>query len=109
MMPLTMSPKMLSEAIRRKKKKMYESEPEMTGTSPVPDMDAQDIYDVEQAGRIEGTLMTPEKINSDVDNLGLDGNIGVNADEKARLGRLRKYFSGLNMWAHQDKMMGMME
>jgi hypothetical protein len=60
-----MSPSALSKSIREKKKKMMRSEPEMIGTSPTPDMDAQDIWDAEKAGQIEDTVDSPKKINAD--------------------------------------------
>jgi hypothetical protein len=110
MMPLTINHQMLSRAIRDKKKKMMTSEPEMVGTSPGPDMNAQDIYDVEQAGRIEGTLDSPEKINADLTNIDemekYDG-VGVSPEDKKRLDRLRMYMDGLQMWAPGEKMMRM--
>ena len=85
------------------------TEPEMTGTSPTPDYNAQDIYDLEQKGRIEGTLMSPKKINADLTNLDdpYDG-VGVSPVEKARMGRLRSYIASLDMWSPKDKM-GMMK
>lgn len=108
MMPLTINHEMLSRAIREKKKKLMTSEPEMVGTSPGPDMNAQDIYDVEQAGRVEGTLESPEKINADLTNIDenekYDG-VGVSPEDKKRLGRLRMYFDGLSMWRPGEKMM----
>lgn len=86
---MLMDPAKLSEVIRRKKKKMMEAEPELIDTSPVPDMNAQDVWDMEQKARIESTLMTPHKINAD-DKLdeGYDG-IGIAPDEKKRMSRLR--------------------
>ena len=108
MMPLTINHQMLSRAIRDKKKKMLTSEPEMVGTMPGPDMNAQDIYDVEQAGRIEGTLESPEKINADLTNIDemekYDG-VGVSPEDKKRLDRLRMYMDDLKMWAPHEKMM----
>lgn len=88
----------LSAAIRMKKKKMLEADPELIGTSPVPDMNAQDVYDMEQKGRMESTLMTPPKINADdtMMNESYDG-IGVSPQEKARMPRLRAYLDSLDM------------
>lgn len=87
----------LSEIIRMKKKKLMESEPELVGTSPVPDMNAQDIYDIEQRGRIESTLDSPHKINADdKQGMGYDG-VGLSPEEKTRMGRLRSYFNSLGM------------
>jgi hypothetical protein len=89
---------MISKSIREKKKKMISSEPEMIGTSPTPDMNAQDVYDIEQAGRIEETLMSPHKSNSDVTNadLSYDG-VGLSPEEKKRMGRLKSYLDGLDL------------
>jgi hypothetical protein len=105
MMPLTISNSMLSKSIREKKKKMMESPPEMIGTSPTPDMNAQDIYDVEQHGRVEGTLMSEDKINADLTNIDemqtYDG-VGVSPEQKKRLGRLRLYLDSLPMWASNE-------
>lgn len=87
----------ISEIIRSKKKKLMESDPELIGTSPTPDMNAQDVYDMEQQGRIESTLNTPHKINAD-DKLdtGYEG-VGLSPEEKARMGRLKSYMSSLDM------------
>jgi hypothetical protein len=108
MMPLTINHSMLSKAIREKKKRMLTEEPEMVGTNPGPDMNAQDIYDVEQAGRVEGTLMSPEKINADLTNIDenekYDG-VGVSPEDMRRMDRLRGYFGSLSMWAPGEKMM----
>jgi len=108
MLPLTINHQMLSKAIRDKKRKQMTSEPEMIGTSPGPDMNAQDIYDVEQAGRIEGTLDSPEKINADltnIDEMQTYHGVGVPPEDKMRMDRLRKYMDGMNMWAPGEKMM----
>lgn len=114
MMPLTMNHSMISKAIREKKKRMMTSEPDFIDTSPTPDMNAQDIYDIEQAGRVEGTLMSPEKINADLTNIDemekYDG-VGVSEEDKKRLGRLRMYMDSLPLWAPNEggMRMGMMK
>jgi len=59
----------ISKSIRDKKKKMMTSEPEMVGTSPVPDMNAQDIWDTEKKAYIEDKVKAPEKINADETNM----------------------------------------
>jgi hypothetical protein len=96
----TLSNEKLSKIIREKKKKMMEEPPEMVGTEPSPDMNAQDIYDVEQHGRVEGTLLSPKKINADLTNIdafeSYDG-VGVSPEEMKRMGRLRKYFNSLKL------------
>ena len=96
-----MDAKMISQMIRMKKKKMLEADPELIDTSPTPDMNAQDVYDMEQKGKIEGTLMTPHKINSDDAMMDMSEeesmNVGVSADEKKRMGRLRMYIDSLDV------------
>ena len=88
----------ISEAIRMKKKKMLEASPEIADTSPVPDMNAQDVYDMEQKGRIEETIDAPHKINADdaMMDMKYDG-VGLSPEEKMRMGRLRSYLDGLDM------------
>lgn len=90
--------KKLSEIIRMKKKEMKNAEPELIDTSPTPDMNAQDVYDTEIKGRIEGTLMSPKKIDADetMMNNDYDG-VGLSPDEKKRMGRLRSYLDSMNM------------
>lgn len=88
----------LSEVIRMKKKKMREADPELIGTSPTPDMNAQDVWDMEQKGRIESTIMSPPKINADDTMMdeSYDG-VGVSPEEKKRMPRLRAYLDQLDM------------
>lgn len=93
-----MEPKKLSQIIREKKKKMLEAEPELIDTAPTPDMNAQDVYDLMQKGRIEETLDTPPKINAENAELNEDANIGVTAEDKMRMVKLRKYIDDLDMW-----------
>lgn len=99
-MPLSLSPSQISKSIREKKKKLMTSEPDLIDTSPTPDLNAQDVYDLEQQGRIEGTLMTPEKINADVTNAesisGYEG-VGLSPEEKTRMGRLRKFLDSMDL------------
>lgn len=93
-----MSPEKISEMIRMKKKKMMEAPPEIMDTSPTPDMNAQDVYELEQKGRIESTLMSPKKINADetMMNESYDG-VGVSPEQEKRMGRLRMYIDSLDM------------
>lgn len=95
---LTLSNEAISKAIREKKKKMAMSEPELVGTSPVPDMNAQGIYDTEQKARVESTLMSPKKINADETMMDekYDG-VGLSPEDKMRMGRLRKYMDTLEL------------
>ena len=97
---MLMNPKKISEVIRMKKKKMLEADLEIIGTSPVPDMNAQDVYDLEKKGQIESTINAPEKINSDDAMMAMGGeadNVGVSEDEKKRMGRLRSYIDSLDV------------
>lgn len=95
---MLMDNRKLSEVIRMKKKKMLEASPELIDTSPTPDMNAQDVMEVETAGRIESTLDSPKKINADETmlNESYDG-VGLSPEEKARMPRLRKYLDGLDL------------
>ena len=88
----------LSEIIRAKKKKLMTAEPEIAGTSPVPDMNAQDVWDLEQKGRIEETLNSPHKIDArdTMMNDSYDG-VGLSPEEKTRMDRLRKYIDTLDL------------
>lgn len=108
MMPLALSNSMISEMIRKKKKKMMTSEPDIVDTSP--DMNAQDVYDMEQAGRIEDTLMSPKKIDADLTDIdaeeSYDG-VGLSPEEKKRMDRLRSYFDSQMSWSNSK--MGMMK
>ena len=90
---------MLSKArIREKKNKLKSSEPELIGTSPVPDMNAQDVYDLTQKARIEDTLDTPPKIDADntMMNESYQG-VGVSPTEMGRMERLRKYLDSMDL------------
>lgn len=95
---LTLSNEAISKAIREKKKKMATSEPEMVGTSPAPDMNAQDIHDTAQHARIEMTLNSPKKINADetMMNESYQG-VGNSPEEMGRMSRLRKYIDTLDL------------
>lgn len=88
----------LSEIIRMKKKKMLEADPELMDTSPTPDLNAQDVYDLEQKGRIESTLMSPKKINADETMMdeSYDG-VGISPEQKMRMPRLRAYLDTLDL------------
>lgn len=75
-----------------------ESDPELVGTSPVPDMNAQDIYDVTQKGRIEETLDSPHKINAKDTNMDMTyQGVGESPEEKGRMARLRMYLNSMGM------------
>lgn len=55
----------LSKIIRAKKKMIKNAEPGIVDTSPVPDMNAQDVWDMEKKGQIEDTVDADPKINAD--------------------------------------------
>lgn len=90
--------KMISEAIRMKKKKMMNAEPELVDTDSRPDIDPNDMYDIDQKARIEETLDTPKKINADetMMNESYHG-VGVSPEQKTRMGRLRMYMNKLDI------------
>lgn len=91
-MNLALNASAISKSIREKKKKMLTSAPEMVGTAPQPDLNAQDVYDLEQQGRIESTLNSPKKSDSRLDQGGYDG-VGESPAQKKRMGRLRSYMT----------------
>ena len=96
---MLMDPKMLSAAIREKKKKLLSEPPEMTGTSPKPDMDAQDVWDMEQTSRIEQTIPMSGVHPSDSDEAMLmdsDHTAGITPEQKRRMVRLRAYLDSMN-------------
>lgn len=97
---MLMDPKKMSEMIRMKKKKLLTSEPDVVDSSPHM-MNAQDVEDNKQLGRIEATLDVPPKINSDDTVMDMsEGDaetIGLTADEKKRMGRLRSYFDKMDL------------
>lgn len=98
---MLMDAKKLSEVIRMKKKKMLEADPEIMDTSPTPDMNAQDVYDMEQKGRIESTIDAPEKINSDDAMMAMSKeesmNVGPSEDEKKRMARLKMFINSMDV------------
>lgn len=106
MQRFVMEPKVFSRMIREKKKKLAESDPTIMDSSPVPDMDAQDVYDMEEQGRIEETLNTPHKINADQTDMDETyAGVGVTPVEKSRMMRLRKYMDGLDLYAPKSRSM----
>ncbi len=98
MMPLAFSNVSLSKSIREQKKKRANKEPELVDTSPGPDLNAQDIYDIDQDARIESTLNSPEKSNADetMMNETYHG-VGLSPAEKKRMGRLRSYMETMEL------------
>lgn len=89
-----MDAKKISEIIRMKKKKMMSAEPDLVDSGLQPDMNPNSIYDNDVNARIQSTIDAPKKIMADDI---ADDNVGLSADEKARMPRLRKYLSTLDM------------
>lgn len=89
-------PKMLSKMIRDKKKAREMADPEVVSSEP-DTMNAQDVEDTKQLGRIETTLDVPEKSNSDEANMDMSegdaATAGLTDDEKKRMARLRNYMT----------------
>lgn len=95
-----MDPKKLSMLIRRKKNSLLSEDPEVKDSSPHM-MNAQDVEDNKQLGRIEETLDVPEKSDSDETNEEMSekdaGTVGLTSDEMKRMGRLRSYLNSLDL------------
>lgn len=99
---MLMDPKKLSALIRMKKNKLLSGEPEVADSEPHM-MNAQDVEDNKQLGRIEATLEVPEKSNSDESMMEMSESdsqsAGLTADEMKRMKRLRAYFDMLDLAA----------
>lgn len=97
---MLMDPKKLSMLIRKKKNKLLSSEPEV-GSSEPHMMNAQDVEDNKQLGRIEQTIDVPEKSNSDDKMMGMSDHdaetTGLTSDEMKRMTRLRSYLNSLDL------------
>jgi hypothetical protein len=97
---LLMDAKKLSQLIREKKKKLLEADPDVVSSEPAT-MNAQDVEDQKQLGRIETTLDTPPKINADDTMMDMSetdaATAGLTEDEKKRMGRLSSYFDTLDL------------
>lgn len=97
---MILDPKKISEVIRAKKKKLLLAEPELVDTDLRPDMNANDMADVEMDARIQSTLKTPPKSDqreadaamSDEDAM----TMGLSEKEMGRMSRLRKYLDTLD-------------
>lgn len=99
---MLMDAKKMSELIRNKKKKIMESDPEVVDTDARPDMTPMDVHDMKMKARIEDTIDAPHKINAEdtaMDESDSDAmTAGLTAEEKTRMGRLRKYMDNLETW-----------
>lgn len=87
----------LSELIRMKKKKMMMEDPEVTQRSPIPEMNAQDVWDTEKKAYVETMIDSPEKINADETSLNEPSDEEIQMMDKARMERLRKYIDTLDV------------
>jgi hypothetical protein len=85
----------MSEIIRNKKKKLLEDAPEV-GTSEPASLNAQDVHELEENGRIEATLNSPEKSQSAVVPEDAN-NVGITEEQKKRMGRLRGFIGTLSV------------
>lgn len=95
---LMMSDAEISKIIREKKKKMAKSEPDFIDTSPTPDMNAQDVHDMEQRGRIESTLGSPKKSSSDEAMMNeMYQGVGMSPEQKTRMARLKKSLASMSL------------
>jgi hypothetical protein len=98
---MMMDPKKLSMLIRAKKNKLRSSEPDIASSEPHGYMNAQDVEDNKQLGRIEDTLEVPEKSmseNTEMKESPEDANtVGLTSDEKKRMSRLRSFLDMLDM------------
>lgn len=97
---MLMDPKKLSALIRQKKNKLLSSEPDLASSEPAT-MNAQDVEDTKQLGRIESTLDVPEKSNSDDTDMAMSQSdaetVGLTDEEKKRMGRLRAYMDSMDL------------
>lgn len=97
---MMMDPKKLSALIRNKKNKMLSGDPDVVSSEPHM-MNAQDVEDTKQLGRIESTLEVPIKSNADDANMAMSQSdsetIGLTSDEKKRMGRLRAFMNTLDL------------
>lgn len=84
--------KKLSALIRARKKARMSDPPDVASSEPMP-MNANDVEQLKQDGRIEETLQSPEKTDADWSNVNMSeaeaSTIGLNPDEKKRMARLR--------------------
>lgn len=98
---MIMDSKKISELIRQKKKKMLEATPELVDTDAKPDQNPMDLYNTDQDGRIEKTLMSPHKIDArDTDLAQSEGDalsVGLTDEEKGRMKRLRGFIDTLEL------------
>jgi hypothetical protein len=97
---MMMNPKRLSELIRKRKRELTEGEPEVVTTNPMP-RNADDVATLRDKARIEATLNTPEKSQSnETDGMSEEDalTLGETSEQKTRMARLRRYFDSLEAW-----------
>lgn len=98
-------PKRLSELIRSKKNKLLGADPEVVDTKAP--MNANDVANIMDSGRIEETLGSPEKSNSDKTNAEMSeaeaSTVGLTPDEMKRMARLRNYLNDIDLSEDNDQ------
>jgi hypothetical protein len=92
-------PVRISDIIRRKKKAAMEAEPELVDTDSKVDVNPMDAMNLQMDADLKHTLDVPERRDArehqpegeEADNMGLT------AEEKTRMARLRKMFEGTEL------------
>jgi hypothetical protein len=92
-----LSASQISKAIRMKKKALMSKEPEIVDTSPVPDMNAQDVWNMEKDGYVEDKLGSPKKISASESALEEPGEDILESKRMQRMARLRSYLDGMSI------------
>ena len=98
---MVLDAKKLSEAIRMKKKKMLSAEPELVDTDAIPDVNPQELMDMQMESRMENTLKSPERMdarNTEMDQSEHDADgMGETTDEEKRMGRLKRMLEAMDL------------
>lgn len=98
---MVLDAKKLSEAIRMKKKKMLEAEPELVDTDAIPDVNPQELMDKQMDARMENTLDSPGRIdarNTEMEQSEHDADgMGQTSDEDKRMGRLKRLLDAMDL------------
>jgi hypothetical protein len=89
--------KKISQLIREKKKKMLNADPELVDTDAQPDINPNEMADIEMDAEIQSSLDSPDKIDAREKSLDVDDEMGLSADEKTRMARLRKYIDSMDI------------
>ena len=94
--------KKISELIRAKKKKMLDAPVELVDTDAHPDINPNELADIKMNAEIQSSLDSPDKIDSREKSLDVGDEMGLSAEEKTRMARLRTYIDGLNYDGDDD-------